>query len=190
MSVLHRGPRLPPLEVAAFSPAQRRVHDVIAAGPRGTVAGPLAIWLESPELADRAQALGVFCRYDASLPRRLAELAILLTAAHWAAGYEWHAHAPLAIAAGVDPAVVEAIRAGGVPALGRPDERTVHDLARELLDTRRVSDGTYRRGLANLGRRGVVELIGILGYYGLISMTIRAFEVPVPEGAAEPFVEP
>jgi 4-carboxymuconolactone decarboxylase len=175
--------------VGALSPAQRRVHDAIAAGPRRVVAGPLAVWLESPELASRAQELGTFCRYNSSLPRRLSELAILVTAAHWEAGYEWHVHAPLAIAAGVDPAAVDAIRAGEDPPLGRPDERAIYDFARELLDTSRVSDETYRRGLAHLGRRGVVELVGILGYYALISMTICAFEVPVPEGAAEPFPE-
>jgi len=183
-------PRIPPLDVGALSPAQRRAHDAIAAGPRGVVAGPLAVWLESPELASRAQELGAFCRYASSLPGRLSELAILVTAAHWKAGYEWHVHAPLAVAAGVAPAAVDAIRAGEDPPLEQPDERAVHDFARELLGTRRVSEETYRRALAHLGQQGVVELVGILGYYALISMTICAFEVPVPEGAAEPFSEP
>jgi len=179
--------RIPALDVAGLSAEQRRVHDAIAAGPRGEVAGPLAIWLESPELADRAQALGAFCRYRSSLPPRLSELAILITGAYWTAGYEWHTHAPLAIRAGVDPAVVEAIRTGRAPAFARPDEQAIHDLARELLDAHRVSDRTYREAIAHLGQKGVVELVGILGYYALISMTIQAFQVAVPEGAAEPF---
>ena len=185
-----RGPRIPALDVARLSPEQRRVHDAIAAGPRGKVAGPLAVWLESAELADRAQALGAFCRYGSSLPPRLSELAILITGAFWTAGYEWHAHAPLAIAAGVDPAAVEAIRAGRAPAFARSDEQAVHDLARALLDTHQVPDEVYRQAITHLGQTGVVELIGILGYYALISMTIKTFQVAVPEGAAEPFPAP
>lgn len=182
--------RIPALDLAGLSPEQRRVHDAIVAGPRGKVAGPLAIWLESAELADRAQALGAFCRYGSSLPPRLSELAILIIGASWTAGYEWHSHAPLAIAAGVDPIAVEAIRTGRAVVLARPDEQAVYALARELLATHRVSDGTYRRAITYLGKKGVVELIGILGYYTLIAMTIQAFEVAVPEGAADPFAAP
>jgi 4-carboxymuconolactone decarboxylase len=179
--------RIPALDIAGLSPEQRRVHEAIRTGPRGKVAGPLAIWLESADLADKAQALGAFCRYGSSLPPRLSELAILITGASWAAGYEWHAHAPLAIEAGVDPDAVEAIRTGRAPAFARPDEQAVHDLARELLDTHQVSDATYQRALGHLGQKAVVELVGILGYYTLISMTIKTFQVAVPAGAAEPF---
>jgi 4-carboxymuconolactone decarboxylase len=182
--------RIPELDVADLSPEQRRVHDAIVAGPRGKVAGPLAIWLMSAELADKAQALGAFCRFGSSLPPRLSELAILIVGAHWTAGYEWHSHAPLAIAAGVDPRAVEAIRTRRAPALARADEQAVYELARELLAIRHVSDGTYRRAVAHLGAKGVVELIGILGYYTLIAMTIKTFEVAVPDGAADPFEAP
>jgi 4-carboxymuconolactone decarboxylase len=182
--------RIPDLDVEDLSPEQRRVHDAIVAGPRGKVAGPLAIWLESAELADRAQALGAFCRYGSSLPRRLSELAILIVGAHWMAGYEWHVHAPLAVEAGVDPAAVEAIRTHQAPVLARADEQAVYDLARELLAIRHVSEAAYRRAVAQLGPKGVVELIGILGYYTLISMTIQTFEVAVPDGAADPFEAP
>lgn len=182
--------RLPELDLADLSPEQRKVHDAILAGPRGTVRGPLLAWLHSAELADKAQGLGAFCRYDTSLPPRLSELAILVTGAHWRAGYEWHVHAPIGIKAGLDPAAVEAIRKREQPTLAREDEAAVHAFARELLEQHQVTEATYRRAAAALGARGVVELVGILGYYGLISMTIKAFELPLLEGAENPFPDP
>jgi 4-carboxymuconolactone decarboxylase len=178
---------MPELDPARLSPDQRKVYDTILAGPRGHVVGPLRVWLQSAELADRAQALGAFCRFGTSLPPRLSELAILVTGAHWRAAFEWHAHAPMGLKAGLDAAAIEAIRVGQKPNLTKSDEIAVHDFARELLDTRKVSDATYSRAVAALGQTGVVELVGILGYYGLISMTINAFEVPLPEGAPQPF---
>jgi 4-carboxymuconolactone decarboxylase len=168
---------------------QRRVYDAIASGPRGGVRGPLAVWLQSAELADRAQALGAFCRFDTSLPRRLSELAILVTGAFWQAGYEWHAHAPMAEEAGLDHAAIEAIRSDKSPMLARSDEAAVYAFSRELLDTHQVSAETYRRVVAEIGVKGAVELVGILGYYGLVSMTIRAFEVGLPAGVPNPFAD-
>jgi 4-carboxymuconolactone decarboxylase len=179
--------RIPELSPDSLTPEQRAVHDAIVAGPRGKVAGPLKVWLHSPNLAAHAQALGAFCRYHTSLPKRLSELAILITGASWKAGFEWFVHAPEAIEAGLDAAAVEAIRAGRKPALTRTDEAAVYNFAHELLETHRVSDATYKRAAAELGAVGVVELVGILGYYGLISMTICAFRVPVPAGETEPF---
>ena len=179
--------RLPDLAYDRFSPEQRKVHDAIVAGPRGRVEGPLKVWLMSPELAHRAQELGAFCRYGTSLPQRLSELDILITGAFWKAGFEWHVHAPIGIEAGLDRNAVEAIRAGNKPAFQRADEAAVYDFTRELLQSRRISEATYQRAAAELGTLGVVELVGILGYYGLISMTITAFELPVPDGARDPF---
>ena len=166
---------------------QRRVADAIKAGPRGVVQGPLLAWLHSPALAERAQALGAFCRYGTSLPPRLSELAILTTGAHWQAGSEWHVHAPLALAAGLDPAAVEVLRTGGTPHFEAEDEQAVWRFAHHLLQDREVPEATYRTVEGLLGAQATVELVGLLGYYGLISMTIKAFGVPLPEGAAEPF---
>jgi 4-carboxymuconolactone decarboxylase len=180
-------PRMPDLDPAKLSPEQRKVYDAILSGPRGHVVGPLKVWLQSAELADKAQALGAFCRFGTSLPPRLSELAILITGAHWQAGFEWHAHAPMGLKAGLDAAAIEAIRVGKTPNLAKPDEAAVYAFASELLKTRKVSDATYSRAVAALGERGVIELVGILGYYGLISMTINAFEVPLPDGAPQPF---
>jgi 4-carboxymuconolactone decarboxylase len=180
-------PRLPDIVPDQLSPEQRRVYDAILSGPRGIVEGPLRVWVNSPGLADKAQALGAFCRYGTSLPQRLSELAIITTGAHWQAGFEWAVHAPIALSAGLDPAAVEAIRTGRDPAFTQPDERAVYAFSSELLRNRRVSDETFRLAYDTLGQLGVVDLVGVLGYYGLISMTINAFEVPLPDGVEEPF---
>ena len=180
-------PRLPDLDPATLDAEQKRIHDEIASGPRGKVEGPLRVWLTSAGLADKAQALGAFCRYGTSLPPRLSELAILVTGAYWRAGFEWHVHAPIGVAAGLDPQAVEKIRIGAEPDLANDEEKAVYSFSRELLANRRVSDATYAVAERILGQRGLVDLVGVLGYYGLISMTINAFEVPVPAGAREPF---
>ena len=179
--------RLPDIVVESLTPDQRRVYDAILSGPRRVVQGPVRVWINSPELADRAQALGAFCRYHTTLPPRLSELAIITTGAYWKAGFEWAVHAPIALEAGLDPDAVEAIRKGEKPRLDKPDEAALFAFAHELLHDRKVSEATYRRAEKEIGARALVDLVGILGYYGLISMTIVAFEVPVPEGAKEPF---
>ena len=179
--------RLPNLTEAEMTHEQRAVADTIRSGPRGVVQGPLLAWLHSPALADRAQSLGAFCRYGTSLPARLSELAVITVGAYWQAGFEWHVHAPLALAAGLDAAAVEALRTGGVPHFVAEDEQAVWRFCHHLLHDRAVPDATYRTVVELLGAPSVVELVGVLGYYGLICMTIKAFEVPVPPGTAEPF---
>lgn len=175
------------IDPEALSPEQKRVHGEIASGPRGAVRGPLEVWLRSPELADRAQRLGAFCRYGTSLPPRLSELAIILTAAHWRSGYEWQVHAPLARQAGVDAAAVEAIRVGSAPDLGGDDERAVHAFTQALLERKVVERAVWDRTAAVLGETAVVELVGILGYYALISMTINGCGVALLPGVPDPF---
>ncbi len=180
-------PRLPDLVVEELSPEQRRIYDAIISGPRGAVPGPLRVWLNSPELADRAQALGAFCRYGTVLPPALSELAIVTVGAYWKAGYEWAVHAPIALRAGVGADVIEAIRTGKQPKFDRADAAALYGFTHELLHNRKVSEATYRTAEKELGSCALVDLVGIIGYYGLISMTIVAFGVPVPEGAADPF---
>jgi len=179
--------RLPDLTPDTMTAEQRRVHDMIASGPRGRVEGPLYSWLHAPGLAERAQELGAYCRYGSSLPPRLSELAILVTAEYWRAGFEWYAHAPIALKGGLPAGVIEAIRTGTAPAFAQEDERVTYDYARELLRTRAVSDATAARAHKVLGNTGVVDLVGVLGYYGLISMTIKGFRVPLPAGEPDPF---
>src|SRR5215210_6452154 len=138
-------PRLPELDPAKFSAEQKKVHDAILAGPRGKVVGPLKVWLNNPGLAEHAQALGAYARFNSSLPPRLSELAICVTGAFWKANYEWFAHAPLAIKAGIDPAAIETIRTGGTPAFTKSDEQAIYDFASEMVRTKRVSDATFER---------------------------------------------
>jgi 4-carboxymuconolactone decarboxylase len=165
---------------------QREVYDIIKSGPRGVVEGPLRVWLLSPELADLAQSLGAFCRYKTRLPPVLSELAILVTGSFWKAGFEWHVHAPIALAAGLAPEAIEAIKRGHAPVLTGV-QLAVYRFCRELLIEHTICDDTYASVVRALGREAAVELVGVLGYYGLISMTIKAFNVPVPAGASPPF---
>lgn len=180
--------RLPELRYEAMTTDQQRVHDEIVAGPRGQVIGPLQAWLHSPGLAERAQKLGAYVRFESALPAQLAELAILVTAHHWRAEFEWYAHARLARAAGIPETVIEALRRGAAPPLVDPASRAVYALARELHRTRTVSEATYAAAEAALGRAALVDLVGLLGYYTLVSMTLNAFAVPTPDGS-QPFAE-
>lgn len=170
------------VDLDLLTPDQQKAADEIVAGPRGSIRGPFVPWLHSPELARRAQRLGEFARFHTTLPERLKELAVLCTARHWAAQFEWWAHAPLAIKAGLPEAVVEAIAHDRPPAFEAADEAAVYAFAQELYATRRISDATYRAVEDLVGARGAVELVGVLGYYALVSMTLNVFEVPAPDG--------
>lgn len=178
--------RLTPLTPETMDGEQRRVHDDIVGGPRGGVRGPFQAWLRSPTLADRAQKLGEYCRYNSALEPRLSELAILYTARQWAAQFEWYAHEPMARKAGLGQEVIDAIRARRRPDFANADEAAVYDVCSELYATKRVSPATYERAVAALGERGVVDLIGVSGYYALVSMTLNTFEVDLPEGVDPP----
>lgn len=176
--------RIPPLDIDKLSPDQRAVYDAIASGPRKGVRGPLAVWLQRPLLADRAQALGRYCRYDSSLPPRLSELAILMMGRHWLAEYEWAAHKPFALEAGLDIAIIDAIRDGREPAFVNRDEALIYQFMRELHQQLGISDALYAELQSHVGQDGLVDLVGIAGYYTLISMTIKVFHVPPPAGVA------
>jgi 4-carboxymuconolactone decarboxylase len=179
--------RPPVLDEAHLTAEQQAVFDDIHSGPRGLVEGPLRVWLQSPAFAERAQKLGAFCRYGTRLPARLSELAIVIVGAHWRSGFEWSVHAPIAAKAGIDPKVLEAIRVGARPSITKPDERAVYRFSQELLETKRISEDAYNEVVELVGTEGAVELVGILGYYTLICMTINAFEVPTADSKPEPF---
>jgi 4-carboxymuconolactone decarboxylase len=181
-----RPSRFPPLAPAAMTPDQRRVADGIVSGPRGGLRGPFQAWLRSPELAERLQKVGEYLRFNSSVPRRLNELAILVTARAWDAQFEWFAHHRLAMEAGLDPAVAQDIAEGRRPATMRADEAVVFDFCDELRATRRVSDETLAATIALLGEQGVIDLIGVSGYYDVVSMTLNVAEVPLPDGMEPP----
>ena len=175
--------RLPALDPEDMTAEQRRIHDEIIAGPRGRIEGPHHAWLFSPELADPAQKLGAYCRFGTRLPPRLSELAILVTGAHFRAEYEWYAHVRFAHAAGIPEAVTEAIRKGEAPALEDPESRIVHRAALELNRDHRMGRATFDESVAVLGMPALVDLIGLVGYYSLVSLTLNAFEIPTPDGS-------
>ena len=177
------------IELDEMTAAQRAVYDAVIAGPRGGFGGPFSAWLRSPDLADKAQKLGAFCRYGTSLTPRLSELAILVTAVHWQAQVEWAIHARIAAEAGLGAAVIEAIKNQNTPEFAAEDEALIYRCAHTLLHTRRLPDALYESALALFGEAAVVELVAIVGYYSLVALTLNAFEVPVPEGLEAPFPE-
>ena len=185
--------RLKDIDDEQMSALQRSLRDAIYSGPRGIrkrLTGPFQIWLNAPELGHLAQALGAHVRYKTSLSPRLSETAILVTAQTWKAHYEWFAHAPQAEKAGVKPQTVKAIQAGRPPKTAAKDELAIIDFVKEMYKTRRVSDKTYKRNHALFGDAGMVELVGICGYYAMISMTLNVFRAQIPDDAALPFTEP
>jgi 4-carboxymuconolactone decarboxylase len=175
--------RRPAVNPDLLDAEQRVVYDAIANGPRKGVRGPLAVWLHRPQLADRAQALGQYCRYDSSLAPRLSELAILLLGRHWLAEYEWAAHKPFALEAGLSLEVIDAIRDGRTPDFVHRDEEMVYAFITQLHANRGIDDVLYAQVVETLGQDGIVDLVGVAGYYTLISMTIKVFNVPPPAGA-------
>ncbi len=176
-------PRIPLPTQDSMTTTQRHVYDAIARGPRGGVRGPFLAALHNPELADKWQHLGEFLRYRTSLAPRLSELAILLTARHWNCQYEWYAHEPHALDAGLAPATIEAIRRGTPPDLGSSDEQVVYGFAREVHESRTVSAATHRRATETLGVLGVVELTALLGYYTMVAMTLNVHDILPPHDA-------
>ena len=180
--------RLAKLTYDQLSPEQKAAWDEVVAGPRKKMHGPFFIWLHSPELLSRGQKLGLYARYQSSLPQRLSELCILMMAVHWKAPGEWVDHAPIAHELGVDADAIEALRKGRPARFKAAISSAAYELAQELLSTRNVSDATYARVKAVLGERGILDLVAVLGYYGLIAMSMKAFDLK-PDGVPDPFAE-
>ena len=174
---------------AEMTPAQRQVHDEIVAGRRGRFGGPFQILIRAPEVCRHLSRLGEYLRWGSSLPPALSELAICLTARSIRASFEWHAHAPLAVEAGVPAAAIEAIRAGASPNFAAKDQALVYRIITELIDTKRLSDTSFAEAIAAFGEQGVVELGTIIGYYTAIGNALNVFQVAVPAGAPQPFPE-
>ncbi len=169
-----------------MSPEQRRVHDAVVSGPRGVMIGPLRAAIHSPELARRWSELGEFLRFGTCLPKRLTELAILVTGRRWTSQVEWWVHARAAAEAGMPADAIEAIRRGESPALPDHDDAAVYEFARQLQYTGQVPLPAYQAVERRWGPRGVVELTAVIGYYTMVSMTLNAHEIPLPDGVAPP----
>ena len=185
-----------------FTEAQQHLFKSITGGKRGEgrapedllnaeggMSGPFNAWLRSPVLGEAAQRVGEAVRFESALPPQLRELAILVVAAKWKAQYEWWAHERIARREGLDEGVIESVKAEILPDFSNSTESVVYNFARELLDEHRVSDHLYNDAVELLGEAGVVELVILLGYYTLVSMTLNVFEVSVPTGEDAPFVD-
>ena len=167
------------------TPEQAEVIAEVVSGKRGKVPGPMIGWLPNPELARRAQHLGALLRYDTSLEPTLSELAVLICARHWTSHYEWTAHKRIALEAGLDPRTIDDIAARKPqPYLAGAREVAVYAVASTLLAQTKLDDALYAQGVAVLTERGMVDLVGILGYYSLVALTLNAFELGLPEGHA------
>jgi 4-carboxymuconolactone decarboxylase len=173
--------RVPPLDPATLTDEQQRVAALIA-GARKNVRGPFTIWLRNPTLAEHANAFGVALRDSKVLDRRLFELAVITVCRAFTVQYAWSSHAPAAEAAGVSPEVVAAIRDNRRPDFHREDERVVYDVAAELMETKELSRATYDRAVAHFGVEGTVDLVSTVGYYAMVGIFLKSFDVPTPTG--------
>jgi len=180
--------RFPALTPETMSAEQRRVAEAIMSGPRKGMRGPFKALLASPALADHVQRLGAHIRFESAIPARLNELAILLVARKWNAQFEFYAHAELAAAAGLDAAIIEAIRLGRRPERLAADEAEIYAFCTQLLTTTAVSDPHFAAVRARFGERGVADLIGALGYYSLVSMVLNVDRAGLPPGVGPPLM--
>ena len=174
--------RLKLLSPGEMSPDQKQTYDASIAGKRGAPPPPMMAWLNSPEMARHATRLGAFLRFDTSFPAKLSEIAILVTARHWTSHYEWYAHKRLALKAGLDPAIIEDIRNRRSPRFDDPKARMIHDVSKSLHEGHGVARPLYDEAVKLLGERGLVEIIGLCGYYTMVSMTLNTFEFDLPDG--------
>jgi 4-carboxymuconolactone decarboxylase len=185
------------LPVESLTPEQRTMYDSIKSGPRaklasfaaakpGPLGGPFNVWLRSPGIGDLVQKLGGEIRFNSTLPTKLNELAIMVTARFWTSQYEWHAHCKLALEAGLNPAIAKDVAENRRPANMDGDEAIVYDFSRELHETHGVSDAMYKRAVDRFGERGVFDLIAVNGYYSLVSMCLNVDKTPLPEGLPLP----
>ncbi len=177
-----QGDRFKPLTWEQMTPAQKTMMEHLVAGPRSGANGPFNVLLRSPEMGDIAQEFGAATRFRSSLPPKLNEFAIILTARVWNAEYEWNAHKRAALQAGLSQSIVDAVTAGKRPASMQPDETVLYDFCTELLKTHHVSDAHFAAAVKTFGERGVVDMMGVMGWYQFVSMMLNVDRYPLPEG--------
>jgi 4-carboxymuconolactone decarboxylase len=188
--------RFPSIPAEQMTPEQRTLAAAIQGGPRAAVpgrdnsiGGPFNPWLRSPAVGDLLQQLGAQLRFRTSIPTALNEFAIIITAREWSSQYEWYAHHRLALAAGLPPAIAEAVAQGRRPEGMDEDQRIVWEFCTELHRNRFVSDATFDAAKARFGERGVIDLIAVSGYYVTVAMTLNTARVGLPDGVAPPLPE-
>jgi len=174
--------RLKLLSPGEMSADQKQTYDESIASKRGKPPPPMMAWLNSPEMARHATRLGAVLRFDTIFPAALSEIAILVTARHWTSHYEWYAHKRLALQSGLDADIIDDIRDRRTPRFSDPKARMIYDVARSLHEGHGLSPSLYEEAIKLLGSRGLVEIIGLCGYYTMVSMTLNAFEFELPDG--------
>ncbi|MCZ6887305.1 MAG: carboxymuconolactone decarboxylase family protein [Gammaproteobacteria bacterium] len=181
--------RLPELNAEELTAEQREVYDAIQSGPRGKMGlvGPFAVWVRAPTIGNAVQTLGGVVRFHTSLAEDVKEVAICTVGAHYHAKFEFGAHQRLASQAGVSDAVIDALREERTPEFDDDAQRISHAVAYQLLKAHRVDDATYGQAVEAFGEEGMIELVSVIGYYGLVSMTLNAFEVPLAANMDDPF---
>jgi len=179
-------PRFSKLTMEQLNDQQKRVAERIMKVSSAGLGGPYSILLRSPVLAERYLGMTDYLRFETSLPHRLNELAILIEARLWDAQYEWWAHYPIAMRAGVSPEVAEAIRNGKRPAAMKEDEEVVYDVCIELLRNRNLTDATFERAKNVLGEQPAIDLIAVAGFYVMVSSVLIAGRVGIPDGSEPP----
>lgn len=182
--------RFPELTPDQLTPEQKKVVDSIQSGPRGAgLRGPFNALLRSPDLCDLVQRVGAYVRFSSSIPRPLNEMAICMAGRKWTAQYEFYAHRKLAIEAGLNPAILDAVAEGRRPDGMSADETIVYNFVNELLSTGGVSDANYQPAIDRFAERGVMDLVGAVGYYSLVSMVLNTAHVQLPPGET-PLLKP
>jgi 4-carboxymuconolactone decarboxylase len=185
-----RGNRFRPLSYAELMPEQRAFADREIAAGRKPETGPFNIYLRSPEMAELSRPLSDYLRFKAPSPRKLKEIAIMLTARYWGGQYVWYSHRQQALDAGLSPAFISALAAGERPAGMSADEATTYDFVAQLLTTRQVSDTNFKAMAALIGERGIVELVALIGQYTGLTMLFVVDRYPVPAGAPDEVNKP
>ena len=177
-----RGNRFKPLAYDEMTSPQKKMIDNLLAGPRGGAAGPFNVLLRSPEMGDLAASFGAATRFKTSISPKLNELAIILVGRHWTSQFEWQAHHRAALQAGLSPAICDAIAEGKPPQRMAKDEEVVYNFVTELLNTKQMSDATFTATKAAFGERGIVDPIGVMGWYTTVSMVLNVDQHPLPDG--------
>ena len=169
--------RITDWSVDELNSEQLDIYKEIINGPRGNVLGPIRVWLNNPNFAKYAQAVGKYVRYESSLSPALSELAIITTGRCWSSQFEWEQHAPLAEKNGIKKEYINKIANGIRPIFKNSDEQIIYDFAAEVNIKKNVSDKVYDRAYDLLGLNAVIDIVAICGYYNLISMTINVFKI-------------
>jgi 4-carboxymuconolactone decarboxylase len=174
--------RMPPIPADKLTAEQKKAVEEYKAVRGGTPGGPFAAMLRSPEVMSRGRNLSDYLRFKSALPPRLSEFVILLTAREWTQNYEWNAHQPLAVKGGLSAEITKAVAEGRRPERMAEDEDVVYSFVTELHRNHSVSDATYARMVAKFGEQGVIDTIGIAGWYTLVAMVLNTSRTPLPSG--------